>query len=717
MADERRDQNPASTGGAETFFGKRSDQVDDWLALEQDGTITAYSGKVELGTGVRTALAQIVAEELDVPFERVRVVMGDTERTPDEGYTAGSMTVHMGGAGLRQAAAEVRRALLEMASDRLDAAPNELTVRDGVISVTHHPDRTITYAELMGGKPFDRKVTGNAPLKCPEEYRVVGTSKPRVDIPQKVSGKPSFIQDLRVPGMLYGRVLYPPSAGATLVSVDESSVQDVPGLVKVVHRANFLGVIAEREEQAIRAAKQIKVEWRETAALPPMENLYAALRAQPTQDDVLLEQGNVETALQSAAQQLHATYYQPYHAHASIGPSCAVADVKADQITVWASTQGPYPLRGALAQLLNVPAEKVHLIHVEGAGCYGHNGADDVAAEAVILSQAVGRPVRVQWSREQEFIWEPKAPAMIMDVRGGLDAQGQVIAWEYHVWSSTHTTRPRFAAQLLTAQWSSGQAAPPMRFFLGGERNAPTNYSFPSQRVSIHWLSNPPMRVSSFRSLGGAANTFANESFIDELAAAAHVDALEFRLRHLADPRARAVLTAAAEKANWDARPAPRATKAGLVEGRGVAFTQYENSEAYVATVAHVQVDTRSGAVRVQRLVVAHDCGLIINPDGLKNQIEGNAIQSLSRALREEVKFDAARVTSIDWDSYPILKFSEVPEVEVVLINHPDQPALGAGEPSTVTTAAAVANAIFDATGARVRQVPFTPERIRAALG
>ncbi len=716
VAEERQEQTPSPGGAAETFFGKGTKQIDDWIAIEPDGTVTVFSGKVELGTGVRTALAQIVAEELEVPFERIRMVMGDTARSPDEGYTAGSMTIQMGGSALRQAAAEARRALLDMASNQLDAAPDELVVRDAVVCVSHHPNRAITYAELMGGKSFNREVTGNAPLKRPEDYRLVGTSVPRVDIPQKLTGQPSFVQDLRMAGMLHGRVVRPPSAGATLVSLDESSVRDVRGLVKVVQRGNFVGVIAEREEQAIRAAQQLQVEWRETASLPRMEDLYTVLRAQPTTDDVLVEAGDVDGALQQATQQLHATYYQPYHAHASIAPSCAVAAVTGERITVWSSTQGPYALRGALAQLLAVPVEQVRLIHVESAGCYGQNGADDVAADAVILSQAVGKPVRVQWSRADEFIWEPKAAAMVMEVRAGLDAQGHVIAWEYNVWSPNHAERPRFARQLLAAQLMSGQAPPPPRFFLGGERNAPTNYAFPNQRVTIHWIAHSPLRASSFRSLGGAANTFANESFMDELAAAARVDALEFRLRHLTDPRAHHVLHAAAEQAGWGTRPASRAQQDGWAEGRGLAFAQYENDGAIVACIATVQVDTASGAVRVKRIVAAHDCGLIINPDGVKNQIEGNLIQALSRALKEEVKFDESRVTSVDWQSYPILTFSEVPAVDIVLINRPDQPAVGVGEPATVTSAAAVANAIFDATGARVRQVPFTPQRVLTAL-
>ncbi|HVO71811.1 MAG TPA: molybdopterin cofactor-binding domain-containing protein [Aggregatilineaceae bacterium] len=707
------------SGRAEAFFGRLTQRLDDWLAIQEDGTIIARSGKVELGTGTRTALAQIVAEELDVPFERVHVIMGDTAQTPDEGYTAGSMTVNASGGALRGAAAEARWVLLDMASAELDASIDEMMVRDGVISVSHHPDRTITYAQLMGGKLFNRDVSGSAPVKRPETYRIVGTSTPREDIPRKVTGQPSFVQDLRVPGMLHARLVRPPSAGAKLVAVDEGSVADLPGLVRVVKHGNFIGVVAEREEQAVLAAKQLKVEWRETAVLPAMDDLYTSLRAQPTDDTVLIDQGDIEAAYRGAAQQRQATYYQPYHAHASIGPSCAVADVRDDQITLWGSTAGPNPVRGAIAQFLEVPVEKIRFIHTDGAGSYGQNGADDVAADAALLSRAVGRPVRVQWSREEEFIWEPKAPAMVMDVRAGLNSQGSVVMWDYHVWSPSHVARPRLGNELLAAQLWLGQDTPPPRFSFGAERNAPTNYTFPTQRVTVHWLSYSPLRASAFRSLGGAENTFANESFMDELAAAAGADPVEFRLRHLADPRAHDVLKAAADKADWDTRPAPRTRhtgQAGMVEGRGVAYAQYENDQALVACIAYVRVDLASGAVRVDRIVVAHDCGLIINPDGVKNQIEGNVIQSLSRALKEEVKFDSRHVTSVDWDSYPILTFSEVPDVEIVLINRPDLPAVGAGEPSMVTTAAAVANAIFDATGGRVRQIPFSPERVRAAL-
>lgn len=716
MVAPKQNSERAGSGRREAAQGETSDWLDDWIALEPDGTITAFSGKVELGTGVRTALAQIVAEELDVPLERVRMVMGDTLRTPNEGYTAGSMTISGSGTVLRRAAAEARHAMLELAAERLDADADELSVRDGVITVIRDPQRSVTYAELMGGKLFNLQVTDQTPLKSPEAYRIVGTSTPRLDLPHKVTGEPSFIQDLQVPGMVHARLVRPPGPAAQLVSIDENSVKDIPGLIQVVQRGNFIGVVAEREEQAIRAAKQLKVEWQEMATYPKIQDLFKTLRSQPTQDSVLIEQGDFEQAFADAARQVHATYTHPYHAHASMGPSCAVAQAIDDQVTVWASTPGPYPLSGALAQLLNLPVENVHVIHVEGAGAYGQNGSDDAAADAVILAQAVGRPVRLQWTRKDEFVWEPKSPAMVMEVLGWLDAQGNVVAWDYHVWSASHTNRPRVANQLITAQLLTRQPAPPSRFSFGAERNAPTNYAFPTQRVTVHYVSNSFLHVSSFRTLGGMQNTFANESFMDELATAAGVDPLEYRLRYLTEPREREVLEAAARKANWESRPSPRKDIGSVAEGLGLAFARYENDQAIVACIAEVQVERASGIVHVKRIVVAHDCGLIINPDGVKNQIEGNVIQALSRALKEEVKFNEMRITTTDWATYPILTFSETPEIEIVLINRSDQPALGAGEPSTVTTAAAVANAIFDATGIRLRQIPFTPERVREAL-
>ncbi|MGE5139521.1 MAG: molybdopterin cofactor-binding domain-containing protein, partial [Rudaea sp.] len=517
---ERREQNPS--GWRSSFSPPRAKQLDDWLQVAPDGNIVVFSGKVELGTGVRTALAQIVAEELDVPLDRIRMVMGDTAVTPNEGYTAGSMTIQVGGVALREAAAEARQAMLKMAGDRLDAALDELVVEEGVVSVRGRPERRISYSELMSGKRFNREVTGKAPKKRPAEYHLVGRPLPRLDIPAKLTGEPSFVQDLRLPGMLHGRVIRPPGPGARLVSVNPESVKDIPGFVQVVHLNNFLGVVAEREEESRLAAARLEVVWQQDPVLPPMTRLYDFMREQETTDQVVHGEGNVERALKDAFTRLHAVYFQPYQNHASIGPSCSVADYKPEIVRVWASTQGVYPLRKALADLLELPEEHLQVIHIEGPGVYGHNGSDDAAADAVLLSRAVGRPVRVQWTREEEFAWEPKAPAMVMEVSGGLDSAGNIAAWQYDVWSPPHSTRPQSGDDFVAGQAITGRPAATRGWYGGGDRNAPTNYRIHDQRVTIHWLPRSPLRASSMRSLGGTANTFASESFMDELAAAAH---------------------------------------------------------------------------------------------------------------------------------------------------------------------------------------------------
>ncbi|MGO8951202.1 MAG: molybdopterin cofactor-binding domain-containing protein [Ktedonobacterales bacterium] len=680
-------------------------QLDDWLAILPDGTVVVWSGKVEVGTGIRTSLAQIVAEELEVPLGQVRMVMGDTERTPNEGYTSGSMTIRTSGALLRKAAAEARLALLEQAAERLGAAPAQLELWDGTVRVRGEPERRIGYGELQGGRPFQRLISEQPPVKSREEYRLVGTAAPRSDLSGKFTGAASFVHDLRLPDMLHGRILRSRNAGSRLVSLDQTRVTDA----EVVRLGNFVGVVAEREEQAIKALAQLDAEWEELPSLPPMAELFDWMRSQPTADQVVDAAGDVNSALAGATKRVHAVYRQPFQAHASLGPSCAVAAFSEGKLTVWCSSGGVYPLRGALCDLLELPPSQVHVIYMDGAGAYGHNGSEDVAADAALLARAVGQPVRVQWSRADEFAGEPKAAAMLMEAYGGLDEEGRIVVWDYQVWTSTHVGRPRQALGLLAGRELRGETPPSASFFFGGDRNAPVDYAVADRRVTMHWLAQPPLRTSSMRSLGGAGNTFANESFMDELAAAAETDPLDFRLRHIADPRAVATISAAARAALWGS-PLPEG------EGRGLAFARYENSEAYVATVAQVSVDEQSGALRLRRVVVAHDCGLIINPDGVRNQIEGNVLQAASRALKEEVHFDAYGQTSLDWESYPILTFSEAPAVEIVLIDRPDQPPVGAGEPATVTVAAAIANAVYAATGARLRQVPFTAERVRAAL-
>ncbi len=703
------DINPAgqhaAAAGARSFFGAASQQLDDWLAIEPDGTITVFSGKVELGTGVRTALAQVVAEEMDVALERIQMVMGDTARTPNEGYTAGSMTVKSSGMTLRRAAATARQLLLAMAAAELGMSPDELTIRDGVITPRGAAGPRVTFAGLMAGGRFERPISETAPLKQPEQYQIVGTSASRLDLPARFTGQPSFVHDLRLPGMLHARVVRPFDVGSTLISLDDAAVRDA----RVVRVGDFVAVVAEREEGAIRAARSLRVTWSEAVALPAMDSLHESLRHEQATVRVAMASGDAEAAIQRAARQLSATYTMPFQAHASVGPSCAVANFDGESLTVWCATQGAHPLRAALAGLLRLPEERVRVIYMEGSGSYGHNGSDDVAADAAVLARELRQPVRVQWSRADEFAGEPKTPAMVIDLRGGLDHEGAISGWSFEGWSPSHGNRPRQDGDFLVGR-QMGAAEPAARaFVVGGDRNAPTDYSMRDQRVTIHWLAREPLRFSSMRSLGAFANTFANESFMDELAASAGADPLAFRLRYLDDPRARAVLETAARCAGWG-EPLP----AG--EGRGLAFARYENTEAYVATVTEVAVDGATGAVRVRRIVVAHDCGQIINPDGVRNQIEGNVIQSLSRALKEEVQFTPAGITSLDWESYPILTFSEIPEIITELIDQPGQPPVGSGEPATVTTAPAVANAIYAACGARVRAIPLTPARVKAAL-
>jgi nicotinate dehydrogenase subunit B len=691
-----------------------ANQVDSWLSVGQDGQVTIFSGRVELGTGVRTALAQIAADELYVPFGAISMVQGDTARAPDEGYTAGSKTIQIGGANVRKAAAEARQGLLELAAARFGVDAAGLTLPgDGTVTVSGDPSQSVDYGTLIGGNVFNRAISDQTPLKDPAKYTIVGQSIPRLDLPPKFFGEQAYVTDLRLPGMLHGRTVHPPAIGATVADVDQSSVT-VPDLVKIVQNGSYVGVVAESEWGAIQAARQLNVSWTTPSTLPDQNQLADWLRLQPTNDKQPVNKGDVDTALGGTANVLHATFTQPYQSHVSIGPSCAVADVQGNQATVYSSTQGVYPLRGAIAQLIGLPEDGVHVVHMEGAGCYGHNGFDDAAGEAALLSQAVGKPVRLQWMRADEHVWEPHGPAMVVDVRGAVDANGRVSGWDYQVWTPTHSTRPGgFASNLLPGQMVTPLPPAADNAAVGGDRNAPTNYTFANNRVTVHWLNSSPIRVSALRSLGAMANTFANESFMDELAYAATVDPVQFRLNHLDDPRAIDVVQTAARMLNWQPHTAPDGTGRGM----GIAFARYENNEAYVATAADVSVDASTGKITLNRIAVAHDAGLIINPDGLKNQIEGNVIQSASRAILEQVTFDDSKITSTDWRTYPILRYQDVPQIDITLINHPDQPAWGAGEITTLTTPPAIANAIFHATGKRMRNVPLNPAQGRGRGG
>jgi nicotinate dehydrogenase subunit B len=686
--------------------------LDSWLAIGENGDVTVYCGKVELGTGVTTGLTQIVAEELDFPVARIRMIMGDTALVPDQGTTTGSKTIQMGGPQLRRVAAEARAVLQELAAAKLNAPADAIVIRDGVAFVGSAPEQKVSYAELLGGKRFERTLTGQARPKPVAAYTVVGTAVPRVDLPAKVAGSFKYVHNVRLPGMLHGRVVRPAAIGATLVRVDQASVRGMD--VRVVVRGNFVGVVAKREETAIAAARKLKVEWAMPATAGEQVDAHRELRTYASQTQPVKANGDAEAGLGGAARLVRASYATPFQMHGSIGPSCGVADVRGGAATVWCGTQHSFGLVTAVAKVLDLPAESVRVAWTEASGCYGHNGADDAAVDAALLSQAVGKPVRVQWMRQDEHGWEPKGPAMLIDVAAGLDADGNIVAWDFINLTSTHSTRPRHQPGNTLGGMLTGHA--PAYELSNGGRNADVTYEFPAKRVRIRYHKSSPLRPSALRGLSAYPNTFANESFIDELAALANADPVAFRLRYLKDERARKVITTVAGLAQWE--PASAAGKGGAIaKGQGIAYCQYENENAYVAVVAAVEVNRADGRVRVTRMYAAHDCGLIVNPDGVRNQVEGCLLQGMSRALFEEVAFRRGGTESTDWSSYPIARFEDMPDVvEVTLIDRTDQPSVGAGEAATCPVAAAVGNAIFNATGIRLRQYPFTPARISSAL-
>jgi CO/xanthine dehydrogenase Mo-binding subunit len=703
--------------------------IDSWLAVGGDGLVTVYTGKVELGTGTATAQLQLVADELDVAMSKLSLIQSDTWHTVDQGYTAGSQTLKTEFAtGLRIVAAEARLALLNLASSKLGAPVSQLTVDDGVVSVQGDTSRSINYAELIGNQKFNLKITGKAKLKTPDQYKVVGTSVKRIDIPDKILGRFTYTQDVRVPGMLHGRVVRPPSLDAKLISVDGFGSKKMAG-VKVVTKHNFVGVVAATEWQAIGAAAALQVTW-QTTPLPDQATIYDTIRASPAlSNNLMVNTGNVDKVLAGAAKQLAATYYWPYQMHGSMGTSCAVVDVQSNEATVWTSSQGVYPLRDALATVLNLPARNIHVIYVEGSGCYGLNGADNVVLDAAIMSQAVGKPVRVQYMRHDEHGWENYGSAMVMHHQAGLDASGNVIAWAYENWSAGRGGRPGppgtlptgvlagFPEQPLTPAKPLPATLPAVPDPGPDNSNAITSYTFPSHRIISHSVQSR-FFSGPLRSPGRIQNTFSNETFMDELAASSGQDPVAFRLKHLSDPRLIAVLQGAAKLAHWSPRPSPKTSRSGrFLTGRGIAAMQYEGvGGAYAAVVVQVQVDTKTGKVTVQHVWAAQDCGLTVNPDGMRAQAEGCVIQGVSRALKEEVKWTSQRITTQDWATYPVLRFPEMPQFDFQIINRPDQPVVGAGEVVVTAMPGAIGNAIFDATGKRLRQVPFTPARVRAAI-
>ncbi len=697
--------------------------LDSWLQFHTDGRITVYTGKVELGQKLITALTVIVAEELDVDPGRITVLTADTDSSPKEGYTAGSNSMESSGIALRQASAKARLALMEKASEHLEEPVENLSVTDGEIGGAT-TNKNVTYWDLIGDKHFKITVTDDVLPKSPDQYHLIGNPVPAVGLEALVTGTMTFVHDMELPGMAHARVVRPPGYHAQLQDLNDTDVRAMPGVIEVILDGSFLSVVCEREEQAIWAASKLAriAVWDESKGLNS-EDIFVQLKKNPRQSLPVVEGVAKESPVQpfrppeNSSKTLSATYQRPYHMHGSIGPSAAIALYDAQVLKVWTHSQGIFPLRLALADVLGLAEDKIHLVHVPGAGCYGHNGADDVALDAALAARAVpGRPIMLKWERADEHAWEPFGSAMQIELQASLDDTGRVIYWNHETFSDTHMSRPsahRENSRLLAA-WhlQSPRPAPPVKptpgFHTGIHRNADPIYDFADRRVVKHLVHDLPLRVSALRSLGAYANVFAIESFMDELAHFRDMDPLEFRLAHLSDNRARAVLEAATSKANSGFSSADDG------HGRGLAVARYKNSKCYAAVVIDLIVDDY-GAIQLLRAVIAADAGQIVDPDGLRNQLEGGLMQSASWTLKEQVKFDDKGIVSRDWESYPILTFAEVPEIETVLIDRPDQPFLGSGEATQGPTAAAIGNAIFDAIGLRLRRIPFTQDRVRDA--
>jgi nicotinate dehydrogenase subunit B len=694
---------------------KISPMLDAWIKIDERGRITVFTGKAELGTGIRTAFIQIAAEQLDVSPDMINLVTADTASTPNEGYTAGSHSVADSGTAIANAAAQVRDLLLQAAAAKLDVDVATLQVSGG--EIVAGDGRRIDFGDAVRGTNLHRNARAGQRTKDPRSFRTIGQALQRVDIPAKVTGQPSYVQDIRLPGMVHARVVRPPAYGATLSAVDIAPVRSMPGVLAVVHDGSYLAVVADDEWRAILAMRALAnhATWAEGPPLPAFATIHQTLRHLPARE---IEVANATGPAAPAVHTLHARFTKPYLTHGSIGPSCAVAQFEHDRMTVWTHTQGVFPLRKGLAEMLSMPLAQVRCIHVEGSGCYGHNGADDVAADAALIACAVpGRPVRVQWMREQEHTWEPFGPAMTTDVAASLDASGQIVDWRFEIWSNTHNNRIENAGRLMPT-WTLAKPftpAPPQPIPMpegGGDRNSIPLYRIPNVHVQHHFLPDMPIRVSAMRSLGAYQNVFAIESFVDELAAAARIDPVTFRLRHLDDRRAHDVIRKAAQAFGW-APDMPRKPSHGV----GFAFAKYKNLMAYCAIALEVAVQHETGSVTIERVSSAVDCGQIVNPDGVRNQVQGGILQSASWTLFEQTTFDAHRITSFDWNTYPIMRFSAVPKkVDVELIDRPGLPFLGVGEAAQGPMAAALANALADATGQRVRQLPLAGPRLKALL-
>jgi nicotinate dehydrogenase subunit B len=718
------------------------EKLDSWIAVAADGLVTAYTGKCDFGQGMFTTQTQLVAEELCVSLGRVKLIQCDTSVAPDQGTTSGSQSTptNFNSSSLAQAAATAREALIKLAAQRLGEPAEELGVADGVI--TGKTGRRVSYEELIGNKRFDLPLSATAKRRSPAQWTILGKPVPSLDRVALMTGQFEFVHSVRLPGMLHGRVVRPPALGATVGGVDEDSVRQIPGLVKVVRRGNFVGVVTEKQSQAVLAARQLKVRWNPGTGLPTQRTFYDHLRKQPSRDVLAVDSKDVEQKLAGAHALVRATYSYPYQMHGSVGTSCAVADVKPDQATVWSATQSAYPTRSIVAKLLGMPIEGVRVIYVRGSGCYGLNGADTVSFDAAVLSQAVGKPVRVQLSREDEMAWENFGSACVIDQRAGIDSNGAIVAWEFENWVAVRGSRPGYdrPGNVITGvllgyepEPITPRTAAEPKGELRNRDNAAPSYiagcvggkcagagTIRSERVLSHTVPSP-FFTGPLRSPLRMQNTFAHECFMDELCASAKADPVAFRVQHLRDPRLMDVLKSAANTAKWEPQPPPQPKRArtGIVSGRGIACVAYEGNNGYGALVAEVSVDMESGRVRPTKFFAAVDCGPISNPDGLRNQTEGGMLQGMSRSLMEEVKWDDKRVTSNDWKTYqsPHLDLVlELPTIEISLLNRTDVPATGAGETIITVVPAAIGNAIFNATGVRLREVPFTADRVKAAL-
>lgn len=702
---------------------KDNPRLDSWLHIRPDGKIVVLPGKVEFGQGIVTALQQIVADELDVDPGRIELVPTTTGLSPNEGVTSGSQSIEYGGTALRYACAEVRGILLDRAASSLGGAPGDLQVRDG--NILGKSGAATSYWQMCDTRLLEAPATARFAPKAAAEHRLIGVSVPRIDIPAKVSGEPAYVQDMHPPGMLYARVVRPAAPRARLLDCDLAGCRKMPGVVAVIRDGSFLAVAAEREEQAIAAWRGLRqsARWELAGDLPADTAAWLVQMKSAHSVDTTLGVKQSPAPANAPVARITAEFSKPFTAHAPLAPSCALAIQEDGTLTVWTHSQGVYPLRKDMARVLGLAAEKIRCIHAEGSGMYGHSGADDVALDAALVARALpGRPVKVQWMREDEFQWEPYGSAMVMHVEAAVDPGGNVVDWQHELWSHTHSTRPGDAtgSNLLASWYLEHPQAPSPAHNIpqpagGSDRNAIPLYSFPNQKIVNHLVVDMPVRVSALRTLGAYANVFAIESMMDELARAANIDPLRFRLNHLQDLRAKAVIERAAQMATWETAPLS-SSKDGKLLGRGLGFAKYKNLSVYVAVVADVAVDPRSGTVRVTELFAAADAGLIINPDGLRNQIEGGLVQTTSWTLFESVPFDHERMGVQSWADYPILRFADVPQLRVELINRPEEKSLGAGEGSLGPGCAAIANAVARAIGRRVYQLPLTPERILKAL-